>query len=97
MVFNVQSGHDFVTETTTFKVQRGITTKYTSKNYGSCDRLISVNISMMFHEDTLKGFQERTALYSVRGIAKVQRGHNYKNIHRLLLVNSKHTSVCFTV
>ena len=86
MVFNVQSGHDFVTETTTFKVQRGISTKYTSKNYSSCDRIMSVNISMMFHEDTLKGFQERTALYFVLGIAKVQRGHNYKNIHPRITV-----------
>ena len=34
-----------------------------------------VNISLTFHEDILSGFQvtERTALYSVLGIAKVQR------------------------
>ena len=30
MVFKLQSGHDFVTETATYKVQRGITQKYIS-------------------------------------------------------------------
>ena len=37
MVFKLGSGHDFVTETATYKVQRGITQKYISKCYGSCD------------------------------------------------------------
>ena len=35
MVFKLQSGHDFVTETATYKVQRGITQKYISKSYSS--------------------------------------------------------------
>ena len=37
MVFKLQSGHDFVTETATYKVQKGITQKYIYKSYGSCD------------------------------------------------------------
>ena len=60
-----------------------------------------VNISLTFHEDDLNGFQvtERTALYSVLGLAKVQRGIIKKKkmyiqefwflryAHRLMLVN----------
>ena len=44
------------------------------------------NISMMFHEDILNGFQvtEQTALYSVLSLAKDQRGIT-KNIYILEL------------
>ena len=67
-----------------------------------------VNISVTFHEDILNGFssnraKERTALYSVLDIAKVQRGITKKYIpesyvsflqsaHRLLLVNISMTT-----
>ena len=46
-----------------------------------------VNNSMTFHEDILNGFQvtERTALYSVLGIAKVQRDIT-KNIYLRVMV-----------
>ena len=65
----------------------------------SAHLLMLVNISMTFHEDILNGFQvtERTALYSVLGITKVQRGiakNMYiqelwlsRSAHRLMLVN----------
>ena len=58
-----------------------------------------VNISMMFHEDILNGLQvtEQTALYTVIGIAKVQRGITQtiyiqelwflRYAHRLMLIN----------
>ena len=58
-----------------------------------------VNISMTFHEDILKGLQvtEQTALYTVLGIAKVQRGITQtiyiqelwflRYAHRLMLVD----------
>ena len=36
-VFKLESGRDFITETATYKVQRGITQKYISKSYGFCD------------------------------------------------------------
>ena len=76
MLFNLQSGHDFVTETATYKVQRGITKKtYIQELWvlRSAYRLMLVNISMTFYEDILNGLQvtEWTALYSVLGIAKV--------------------------
>ena len=60
MVFKLQSGHDFFTETATYKVRRGITQKvYIQELWflGSAHRLMLVNISMMFHEDILNGFQ----------------------------------------
>ena len=102
MVFKLQSGHDFVTETATYKVQRGITkTIYIQELWflRSVYRLMLVNISLTFHDDILDEFQvtELTALYSVHGIAKIQRGitqNNYiqelwflRSAHRLMLVN----------
>ena len=66
----------------------------------SAHRLLFVNISMTFHEDILNIFlsyraTERMALYSVLGIAKVQRGITQKiyiqeflrSAHRRMLVN----------
>ena len=58
-----------------------------------------VNISMTFHEVILNGLQvtEQTALYTVIGIAKVQRGITQtiyiqelwflRYAHRLMLIN----------
>ena len=60
MVFKLQSGHDFVTETATYKVQRGITQKlYTQELWllRSAHRLMLVNIFLTFHEDILNSFQ----------------------------------------
>ena len=58
--FQLQSGHDFSTETATYKVQRGITqTIYIQEVWFllSAHLLILVNISMTFHEDILNDFQ----------------------------------------
>ena len=55
----LQSGHDFVTETATYKVQRGITQKIYIQELWflpSAHRLMLVAISMTFHEDILNGF-----------------------------------------
>ena len=65
MVLKLYSGHDFVTETATYKVQRGITlTLYIRELWflRSASRQMLVNISMKFHKDILNGFQviERT-------------------------------------
>ena len=96
MVFKLQSGHDFDTETATYKVQRGITQKICIQKlwFLRCaHRLMLVTISMTFHEDILNGFQvtERTALCSVLGIAKVQRSINKKiYIQELWFLRSKH-------
>ena len=60
MVFKLQSGHDFVTETDTYIVQRGITKKIYIQELWflrSAHRLMLVNISLTFHEDILIGFQ----------------------------------------
>ena len=59
MVFKLESGHDFVTETATYKVQRGITQKYIQELWflRSAHRLMKVNISMTFHEDILNRLQ----------------------------------------
>ena len=68
MVFKLQSGHDFVIETATYKVQRGMTQKrYIQELWflQSVHRLMFVNISVTFREDILKGFQV-TELQSVR-------------------------------
>ena len=35
-VLKLENGRDFVLETATYKVQRGITQKYKHKSYGSC-------------------------------------------------------------
>ena len=59
MVFKLQSGHDFVTETATYKVQKGITQKIYIQELWfmhSLHCLMLVNISMMFHEDILNCF-----------------------------------------
>ena len=60
MVFKLQSGHDFVTETATYKGQRGIIQKIYIQELWflqSAHRLMLVNISMTFHEDILKSYQ----------------------------------------
>ena len=60
MALKLQSGHDFVTETATYKVQRGITHKIYIQELWflrSAHRLMLVNISMTVHEDILNGFQ----------------------------------------
>ena len=80
MVLKLLSGHDFVTEIATYKVQRDITLKIYFQQLWflrSIRRLMLINISMTFHEDILNERvssyrpTERTALYSVLGIAKV--------------------------
>ena len=67
MVFKLQSGHDSVTETATYKVQRGITPKVYIQELWflhSAHCLMLVNISLKFYEDILNGFQvtERTRI-----------------------------------
>ena len=60
MVFSLQSGHDFVTETATYKVQRGVPQKIYIQELWflrSANRLMLVNISMKFHEGILNDFQ----------------------------------------
>ena len=60
MVIKLQSRHDFVTETATYKVQRGITNKINVQELWflrSTHRLMLVNISVTFHEDILNGCQ----------------------------------------
>ena len=64
-VLKLQSGHDFVLETATYKVQRGITKKIHKHElwfFHSARCHIVFNICMKFHEDILKGFKviERT-------------------------------------
>ena len=67
-VLKLQSRHDFVLETATYKVQRGITQKVKIQEiwflHSTC-RLMLVNICMKFHEGILNGFQviERTLFY----------------------------------
>ena len=62
MALKVYSGHDFVTETGTYKVQRGITKIYIYPRVMVLAPCMSVNICMKFHEDTLNGLKviERT-------------------------------------
>ena len=60
MVFKLESGHDYVTETDTYKVQRGITKYiyiYIQELWflRSAHRLMLVNISITFHENILNG------------------------------------------
>ena len=60
MTFKLESGHDFVAETATYKVQRGITKNIYIQELWflrSVHRLMLVNISMTFHENILNGFQ----------------------------------------
>ena len=64
-VLKLQSGHDFVTEIATNKVQRDITQKIFIQELWflrSARRPMLVNIYMKVHEDILNGFQvtERT-------------------------------------
>ena len=53
-------GHDFVTETDTYKVQRNVTQKVSIQElwflHSAC-HLMLINICMKFHEDTLNGFK----------------------------------------
>ena len=81
------------------KVQRGLSQEIYIKELSwflrSAHYLMLVNNSLTFHEDILNGFQvrakERTALYSVLGIAKVQRGIT-KKIYPRVMVNAICTS-----
>ena len=60
MVLKLQSRHDFVLETATYKVQRGITKKIHKQELWflhNARRPIVLNICMKFHEDILKGFK----------------------------------------
>ena len=60
MVFKLESGHDFVTETDTYKVQRAISKEMYIQELWylqSTHRLMVVNISRTFHEDILNGLQ----------------------------------------
>ena len=57
--FKLQSGHNFVLETATYKVQRGITQKVSIQELWflrSAHCLMLVNICMRFHEGILNGF-----------------------------------------
>ena len=65
MVYKLQRGHDFVTETATYKVQRGKVQKYIYPRVmvlALCTLPNVVNNSMTCHEDILNVFQvtERT-------------------------------------
>ena len=65
MVLKLLSGHDFVTETATYKVKRDLTQNVSIQElwflHSAC-HLMLVNICMKFHEDILNGFKgiERT-------------------------------------
>ena len=101
--YKLQSGHDFVTETATYKVQRGITqTIYIQelRFLQSAHRLMLVNISMTFHEDILNGFQVTERVdgiifcfrhsQSLRGIIQkiyIQQLWFLRSAHRIMLVN----------
>ena len=67
-VLKLQSGRDFVLETATYKVQRGIPQKVSIQELWflrSARCLMLVNICLKFHEGTLSGFWviERTRPY----------------------------------
>ena len=58
-VLELQSGGDFVLETATYKVQRGITQKVQIRELWflrSARCLMLVNICVKFHEGILNGF-----------------------------------------
>ena len=58
--FQVTERTDFVTETATYKVQRGITQQIYIQHLWflrSAHRLMLITISVTFHEDILNGFQ----------------------------------------
>ena len=61
-VLKLKSGHDFVTESATYKVQRDVTQKVSIQElwflHAACG-LMLVNICMKFHEDILNGFSYR--------------------------------------
>ena len=63
MVFKLQSRHYFVTETTIYKVRRGITQKYLSKSYGSCA------LHIIYFYDVPWGYLER--------VFKLQSGYDF--------------------
>ena len=67
-VLKLQNGRDFVLETATYKIQRGITQKVHKQELWflrSACRLMLVNICMKFHEGNFNGFwvTERTRPY----------------------------------
>ena len=58
--FKVIRGHNFVTETATYKVQREVTQKVPIQELWflhSAYRLMLLNICMTFHEDILNDFK----------------------------------------
>ena len=65
MVLKLQSRHNFVLETTTYRVKRGIAKQIHKQEgffpHSACPHMV-LNICMEFHTDVLKGFKviERT-------------------------------------
>ena len=57
-ILKLKIGHDLVTKTATFKVQRGITKKNISTSYGSCTLQVVLLclIFVWFHENILNSF-----------------------------------------
>ena len=91
MVFNLQSGHYFVIETATYKIQRGITQKIYIQELWflrSAHHLMLINISVTFHEENI----ERFSSYRADGIvfcsrhSQSLRGTTQKNIYPKVMV-----------
>ena len=90
-VWKLYSGHNFVTGTATYNVQRGITLKvYIQKLWflRSARCLMLINISMKFHEDILNGFQvtEQTRFCHWNCSLQSSKGHNSKTIYPRVMV-----------
>ena len=91
MVLKLQSGHDFVLETATYKVQRGITKKIHKQElwflHCAC-RHMMLNICMKFHEDILKGFKvkELTRFCHRNCYLQSSKVHNSKNIYPRVMI-----------
>ena len=78
-MLKLQSEHDFVLDSATNKVQRGITKKIHNQElwflHSACRHMV-LNICMKFHEDILKGLIEQKQFCHRNYYLPSSKGHN---------------------
>ena len=102
MVLKLQSWHDFVTETATYKVQSGITKKLHIQEIRflcSACRPMLVNIPMKVHEDILNSFKviEQTWFFHRNCYLQSSKRHNSKIYIQELWFFALHVVHCWLI
>ena len=101
-ILKLQSKHDFVLETATYKVQRGITKKIHKQElwflHSACRHMV-LNICMKFHEDILEGFNiiQRTQFCHRNCYLQSSKGQNSKHTYPRVSFCVLHVVQCWLI